>query len=84
MGFSFADEHIREMTLRAANSNPTLLIKIYAYNATAKQDIEANIRKGNTVLKYKNIEVIEPPAGTVYDFKTLNDKIFSPLLVEVE
>jgi len=32
MGFSFADEHIREITLRAANTNPTLLVVIFAYN----------------------------------------------------
>ena len=32
MGFSFADEHIRNITIRAANSNPTLQIIIFAYN----------------------------------------------------
>jgi len=32
MGFSFADEHIREITLRAANTNPTLLVVIFAYD----------------------------------------------------
>jgi len=32
MGFSFADEHIAKITLRAANTNPTLLIVIFAFN----------------------------------------------------
>ena len=29
MGFSFSDEHIREVTIRAANSNPTLKVYIF-------------------------------------------------------
>lgn len=33
-GFSFADEHIANLTMRAANSNPTLQIIIFAYNAS--------------------------------------------------
>lgn len=32
-GFSFADEHIRELTVRAARSNPKLLIFISCYRA---------------------------------------------------
>lgn len=32
-GFSFADEHIRELTVRAARSNPKLLIFISCYKA---------------------------------------------------
>jgi hypothetical protein len=31
MGFSFADEHIRELTLRVANTNPTSIIYIFVY-----------------------------------------------------
>ena len=32
IGFSFADEHIRDMTIRAANSNPTLKVYIFSYS----------------------------------------------------
>ena len=32
MGFSFADEHIAKITLRAANTNPTLLVVIFAFD----------------------------------------------------
>jgi hypothetical protein len=32
MGFSFADEHIAKITLRAANTNPTLLVVIFSFN----------------------------------------------------
>jgi len=41
MGFSFADEHIREITLRASNTNPTLLIVVFSYdNEIIKKDGE--------------------------------------------
>ena len=33
-GFSFADEHIANLTMRAANSNPTLQIIIFAFDAS--------------------------------------------------
>lgn len=32
MGFSFADEHIAQITKRAADTNPTLQVVIFAYN----------------------------------------------------
>ena len=32
MWFSFADEHIRDLTLRVANSNPTLKVYIFKYS----------------------------------------------------
>jgi NAD-dependent SIR2 family protein deacetylase len=41
MGFSFADEHIREITLRAANTNPTLLVVIFSFkDETDNPDFE--------------------------------------------
>lgn len=56
MGFSFADEHIAKITLRAANTNPTLLIVIFAFD----DDQEA---KYNEILKpapNNNIFIITP------------------------
>ena len=45
-GFSFADEHIAQITMRAAASNPTLLIIIFAYDKGAKDSIQENLKKG--------------------------------------
>ena len=45
MGFSFSDEHIREVTVRVANSNPTLKNYIFAYTEKAKTNIERKIKK---------------------------------------
>ncbi|WP_298221150.1 SIR2 family protein [Flavobacterium sp.] len=84
MGFSLADEHIREIVLRAANSNPTLTIKIFAYDSPSKVDIEKNVKKGNTTIRYNNIEIIEPDSGVFYDFKTLNSNIFKAILDKID
>lgn len=48
-GFSFADEHIAKITVRAANSNPTLLVLIFAYNQEAGDAISNNISKAGPV-----------------------------------
>jgi flagellar biosynthesis chaperone FliJ len=84
MGFSLADEHIREIILRAANSNPTLVIKIFAYDEDAKTEIEANLAKGNTTIRYSNIETIAPDSGENYDFKTIHDSIFKQVLEKID
>lgn len=50
-GFSFADEHIREITRRALNSNPTLLVIVFNFSESGKNSIENLFPK----LKYKNL-----------------------------
>jgi hypothetical protein len=56
MGFSFADEHIAQITRRAASSNPTLLIIIFAYDDGAKEAIQQCIGESN----HKNIIILSP------------------------
>ncbi len=84
LGFSLADEHIREIVLRAANSNPTLTIKVFAYDSAAKTIIEENVKKGNTTIRYNNIDFIEPIAPENYDFKTINTSIFKAVLDKID
>ena len=55
-GFSFADEHIREITKRVANSNPTLLVCVFAYDLNAKNDIASKLVL--TDFKFNNLEII--------------------------
>lgn len=84
MGFSFADEHIRELTVRVANSNPTLQIIIFAYTKKAKKEIEENI----TMSKVRNNNIfIESPSSNgdceySYDFNTINKKIFKKQILD--
>jgi hypothetical protein len=82
MGFSFADEHIREIVLRAANSNPTLLVYVIAYSPSSAKEIRA--RFGATSIKNENIHFIEPPPEDgethfCFDFSTINRELFGKL-----
>lgn len=76
-GFSFADEHIREITKRVANSNPTLLICIFSYDDDAKVDIAKKLNL--TDIKFQNIEII-----TVGDFALLNQTWFVKLAHDLD
>lgn len=61
MGFSFADEHIAKITLRAANTNPTLLVVIFAFDdgqETVFRDSEH--LKLNTNPINNNIHILTP------------------------
>lgn len=82
IGFSMADEHIREITLRAANSNPTLKIYIFSHSACkdaqacqdAKIEEKCNYHKyidwfSNS--KYKNVEILAPLDDANYDVVTV-------------
>jgi len=79
MGFSFADEHIREITLRAANSNPTLMIYVIAHSSNAVESIRGQFAKDS--IKNANIDIIGPTKGengdeVAYDLPTINRDIF--------
>lgn len=86
-GFSFADEHIREITLRAANSNPTLLVKVYCYNADASLEIKSKF--DHAKIKNNNIQFISPDKeedeegkqveSYFYNLENLTNKVFNPL-----
>jgi hypothetical protein len=67
-GFSFADEHIKEITRRALNSNPTLLVIVFNFSESGKNSIESLFPK----LKYKNLytDLIG------YDFKKVATTVF--------
>jgi hypothetical protein len=58
IGFSFSDEHIRELTLRAANSNPTLMIYVVAYDSISEKDLQNRFLPND--VKNGNIQVIGP------------------------
>lgn len=88
MGFSFADEHIREITLRAANSNPTLIIKIIAYDSKSAADIKAKLPDLN--IRNDNIEISGPPVDPhgkdafSFDLPSVNKRVLRQVLDEVK
>ena len=84
MGFSFEDEHIRDLTVRVANSNPTLKIYVFAYSEKAKSKIEKNINKSKP--NNQNIQIISPielnanNKTTTFNLSNINKKVFNNLL----
>jgi hypothetical protein len=55
LGFSFADEHIKQITVRAADSNPTLQVIVFAY---CEEDID-KIKKELGQIKNNNIHIMD-------------------------
>jgi len=86
-GFSFADEHIREITLRAANSNPTLIIYIIAYDSKSAAEIQDKFPTVN--IKNDNIVIVRPDADKEgkdsfkYDLPTINKKVLGQILERI-
>ena len=75
-GFSFADEHIRDITLRVAKSNPTLMIIVFAHTYEGRENIS------NRLPDEPNIKFICPDKGskTEFDLETINLNFFQNIL----
>lgn len=79
VGFSFADEHIREITKRVALSNPTLLIIIFAFDSHAKQSIK------DLIGQRSNIIILAPKEGQdPYTLENINKLFFSRVVDMIE
>lgn len=51
-GFSFKDEHFKNIILRAGEMNPTLMVIIFCYNNIAREEIQTELKE--TKIKNKN------------------------------
>lgn len=71
-GFSFADEHIREITKRVLKSNPTLLVVIFC-----KKDVQESFK--NTFNNANNIICLSPEDDSHYSLDKANDLLFEEL-----
>ncbi len=79
IGFSFVDEHIREITKRVAASNPTLLIVIFAFDKESKENIE------DLLPKRSNIKIIYDEEDKIkYTLDRINAEYFIKLAKELE
>lgn len=82
MGFSMADEHIRDITFRAIKSNPTLKVFICSYTESAN-DIITNLKADNIDLKdFHNVELINPFDG--FTINKFNEFVLIPLLSSIK
>lgn len=66
-GFSFADKHIADITRRAANTNPTLHIIVFAFNDGDGEMIRQNLRIP-AVSPNNNVDILTPSS-----FKASNE-----------
>ena len=72
-----ADEHIREITKRAANSNPTLKIYLFCHS---DGDTRTQFEEWFSDSRYQNIEIVVPEGEDHYDIKTVNELYFKTIL----
>jgi SIR2-like domain len=79
LGFSFADEHIHEITLRSASSNPTLMIYLVAYDSQSAASLEARFPAIDT--PNRNVKIMKPSLDDrrqdtfKYDLATMNRRL---------
>ena len=85
-GFSFRDEHLRDLVLRAARTNPTLQVIVFCFS---RKDREAYTRLlPDTEVKNGNILFVapaEPTQGEVERFATLDvveEQYFAPVVAD--
>lgn len=77
-GFSFADEHIREITIRVAKANPTLLIVIFAFDKSSKETIIKELMEhDNIIYIYDELDKVK------YSLETINKEYFKKLSNEL-
>lgn len=77
MGFSFADEHIAQITKRAADTNPTLQVVVFAYSEKDEEGYKKNLQIEHGCSN-NNILILTPTK-----FKELNNEKYSGLCSKV-
>lgn len=78
IGFSFADKHIKDLTIRAVNANPTL--KVYIFSHGDAENSTYISMKGEA--KNSNIEILYPKDYSLgnFDLKTITQIFESKIL----
>jgi len=85
-GFSFRDEHLRDLVLRAARTNPTLQVIVFCFSRRDRQSYARLLP--DTEVKNGNILFVAPPAPAEDEterFATLNvveEEYFAPIVAD--
>ncbi|MBP2266272.1 hypothetical protein J3A64_001736 [Pseudarthrobacter sp. PvP004] len=85
-GFSFRDEHLRDLVLRAARTNPTLQVIVFCYSRSDRDSYtrlmpETEIKNGNILL----VAPMDPSGEDTERFATLDvieQDYFAPLVAD--
>lgn len=75
IGFSFADEHIRKLILRATETNPTLHVIIFCYNEKSERDIKEKLLSECGAIPNHNVTTVtakKPGEGIIQGNLDLN------------
>ena len=81
MGFSMEDQHIREITLRAAKSNPTLRVFLFCYEADDKDKMSSKMK----ISSHPNIQIVVPEKeGSPLDLNEISDVIKKATTTSIE
>ncbi|WP_423488734.1 hypothetical protein [Mycobacteroides sp. PCS013] len=84
IGFSCRDEHIRELIIRGARTNPTLQVIVFAYHSSEVQVLKD--RLSADLAANGNILVLGPPESydaedqETYTLRSITKAFFEPLL----
>lgn len=93
IGFSMEDQHIQEITKRAARSNPTLQIYIFVHSKTGKDkdgknvDNKMKMERLMEVSKNPNIEIISPDYekesdSYYFNLETITNEVFKKITLQ--
>ncbi|WP_192497498.1 SIR2 family protein [Pseudoclavibacter sp. CFCC 11306] len=84
IGFSCRDEHIRELIIRAARTNPTLQVIVFAYHpdeAQALKDrLNADLAANGNILVVSTPKTAEETDQETYTLSSITKAFFEPLL----
>jgi hypothetical protein len=85
-GFSFRDEHLRDLVLRAARTNPTLQVVIFCYSradwsAYARLLPEDEVKNGN-ILYVQPAEPEDPSSERSIALDVLEADFFAPVIAD--
>lgn len=83
LGFSFRDEHIRQLIVRAARANPTLQVYAFCYSKGGAEAIRKLLPA--TAIKNGNISLVEPDSSKgsltpTLDLRTIAEQYFAPII----
>lgn len=88
LGFSFRDEHIRKLVVRAARTNPTLQVYIFCHTSKQRDSMtklidEAAIKNGNIAFIIPS-ENAEGEPEEELDLKTITDNYFEQIVPDAK
>lgn len=84
IGFSCRDEHIRELIIRAARTNPTLQIIVFAYHPdearSLKDRLNADLAANGNILVLSTPKKAKKEDQATYTLGSITKTLFEPLL----